>query len=249
MALGTGIALLPESALAFAAAKVPSGAATASMLLLLLLVPSFVSAQSADATRAVLRKQLRGDPLHLRLPPADERLSDGTELPRTGRAAVKLDKYVGDGMDRDQVLAAFAVDYGTQAILARPIDKGFNRLAWLFPYLIGVSGAVGAVVIARRWSRRSSPQILGRRAAGGCGPPHPGWTMSSATSINSTDAEGLPRSGEKDAPSATFDRLRVVRSLVEGGHARPWHFFVLVSLMAAPPPWSWPGRPGPSTSF
>ena len=69
----------------------------------------------------------------------------------------KLDKYVGDGMDRDQVLAAFAADYGTQAILARPIDKGFNRLAWLFPYSIGVSGAVGAVVIARRWSRRSDP--------------------------------------------------------------------------------------------
>ena len=42
MALGTGLALMPESALAFAAAKVPSGAATASMLLFLLLVPSFV---------------------------------------------------------------------------------------------------------------------------------------------------------------------------------------------------------------
>ena len=48
-------------------------------------------------------------------------------------------------MDRDQVLAAFAADYGTQAILARPIDKGFNRLAWLFPYLVGLSGAVAAV--------------------------------------------------------------------------------------------------------
>ena len=66
----------------------------------------------------------------------------------------KLDKYVGDGMTRDQVLAAFAADYGTQAILARPIDKGFNRLAWIFPYLVGISGAVAAVVIARRWSRR-----------------------------------------------------------------------------------------------
>ena len=66
----------------------------------------------------------------------------------------KLDKYVVEqGLDRDQVLAAFAADYGTQAILARPIDKGFNRLAWLFPYLVGVSGACGAVVIARRWSR------------------------------------------------------------------------------------------------
>ena len=57
-------------------------------------------------------------------------------------------------MDRDQVLAAFARDYGTQAILARPIDKGFNRLAWFFPYLVGIAGAFAAVVIARRWSSR-----------------------------------------------------------------------------------------------
>ena len=49
---------------------------------------------------------------------------------------------------------AFASDYGTQAILARPIDKGFNRLAWIFPYLVGISGAFAAVVLARRWSRR-----------------------------------------------------------------------------------------------
>ena len=38
MAFGTGIALLPESAFAFAAAKVPSGAATTGLLLLVLLV-------------------------------------------------------------------------------------------------------------------------------------------------------------------------------------------------------------------
>jgi cytochrome c-type biogenesis protein CcmH/NrfF len=67
----------------------------------------------------------------------------------------KLESYVVEqGMDRDQVLAAFARDYGTQAILARPIDKGFNRLAWLFPYLVGIAGACAAVVIARRWSAR-----------------------------------------------------------------------------------------------
>jgi cytochrome c-type biogenesis protein CcmH/NrfF len=65
----------------------------------------------------------------------------------------KLDEYIGKGMNRDQVLAAFAADYGTQAILSRPIDKGFNRLAWLFPYAMGLVGAVAAVVIARRWSR------------------------------------------------------------------------------------------------
>jgi cytochrome c-type biogenesis protein CcmF len=159
MALGTGIALLPESALAFAAAKVPSGAATAAMLLLLLLLPSFASAQSRDATRAVLRQQLEGEILctcGCRRPMNDCPMEPNCHGLDAQRA--KLDKYVVEqGLDRDQVLAAFASDYGTQAILARPIDKGFNRLAWLFPYLVGVSGAVGAVVIARRWSRRSEP--------------------------------------------------------------------------------------------
>ena len=51
-------------------------------------------------------------------------------------------------------------------------------------------------------------------------PSAPGWTMSSATSINSTDAERLPRSGETDAAR-------------ERDTLRPWHFFVLVSLVAA----------------
>jgi cytochrome c-type biogenesis protein CcmF len=155
MALGTGLALMPESALAFAAAKVPSSAATASMLLFMLLVPSFVAAQTPDATRAVLRKQLEGEILctcSCRRPMNDCPMEPNCHGLDAQRA--KLDKYVlTDRMDRDQVLAAFASDYGTQAILARPIDKGFNRLAWLIPYLVGVSAAIGAVVIARRWSR------------------------------------------------------------------------------------------------
>ena len=46
--------------------------------------------------------------------------------------------------------------------------------------------------------------------------------MSSATSINSTDAERLPRSGEKDGKTRSSDDT-----------FRPWHFFVLVSLAAA----------------
>jgi hypothetical protein len=50
-------------------------------------------------------------------------------------------------------------------------------------------------------------------------PSEPGWMMSSATSINGTEAEGLPRSAAKDGRAE--DTLR------------PWHFFVLVSLVAA----------------
>jgi cytochrome c-type biogenesis protein CcmF len=159
LAAGTILALLPESALAFATAKVPSAAATASMLILLLLAPATLGAQgvSQTAERAQLRRDLEGEILctcGCRRPMNDCPMEPNCHGLDAQRA--KLDKYVGEGMNRDQVLAAFAADYGSQDILARPIDKGFNRLAWLFPYLVGVSGALVAVLIARRWSHREA---------------------------------------------------------------------------------------------
>ena len=39
-------------------------------------------------------------------------------------------------------------------MLGAPIDKGFNRLAWLFPYAVGAAGMVLAAAMAFRWSRR-----------------------------------------------------------------------------------------------
>ena len=56
-------------------------------------------------------------------------------------------------MDREQVRAAFVAEAGSQNVLAAPIDQGFNRLAWLFPYLLGASGAVVAGFAVVRWSR------------------------------------------------------------------------------------------------
>ncbi len=135
LGFGTLLAMMPETAFAYAASKVPSGAATASMLLVLTLMPGVLLAQTPDASRAELRKSLEGEILctcSCRRPMNDcpmEPNCHGLDAQRS-----KLDTYVGSGMDRDQVLAAFARDYGTQAILARPIDKGFNRLAWFVPY-------------------------------------------------------------------------------------------------------------------
>jgi cytochrome c-type biogenesis protein CcmF len=156
LAFGTVLAMLPESAFAYAAAKVPSGAATASLLLILLLSPGALVAQVVPAVqKSELRRELEGEILctcGCRRPMNDCPMEPNCHGLDAQRA--KLDTYVIEkGMDRDQVLAAFAADYGTQAILARPIDKGFNRLAWIFPYVVGLSGAFAAVVIARRWSR------------------------------------------------------------------------------------------------
>jgi cytochrome c-type biogenesis protein CcmF len=159
LAFGTVLAMLPESAFAYAAAKVPSGAATASLLLILLLSPGALVAQVVPAVqKSELRRELEGEILctcGCRRPMNDCPMEPNCHGLDAQRA--KLDTYTGQGMNRDQVLAAFAADYGTQAILARPIDKGFNRLAWFVPYLVGACGALLALSVARRWSRRDDP--------------------------------------------------------------------------------------------
>jgi cytochrome c-type biogenesis protein CcmH/NrfF len=65
----------------------------------------------------------------------------------------KLEKFLAEGMDRDAVLAAFVADHGSQEILTRPIDKGFHRMLWMFPYVLGGTAFVGVALLARRWSR------------------------------------------------------------------------------------------------
>ena len=60
-------------------------------------------------------------------------------------------------------------EFGGEHILAAPVDKGFNRLAWLFPYLLGVTAAASVGLAAFRWSRRDGVATAahGRLAAAG----------------------------------------------------------------------------------
>jgi cytochrome c-type biogenesis protein CcmH/NrfF len=76
----------------------------------------------------------------------------------------KLVAYIAEGKDHDQIIEAFVRDFGSQAVLTAPIDRGFNRVAWLFPYLIGGAGLVAIVLTARRWS--SGPRIAAAGDAG-----------------------------------------------------------------------------------
>jgi cytochrome c-type biogenesis protein CcmH/NrfF len=64
---------------------------------------------------------------------------------------------VGRGLTKDQVLQYYVEKYGSQLPLASPIDEGFNRLAWLFPYLVGGTGALAVALFTRRWTRRERP--------------------------------------------------------------------------------------------
>jgi cytochrome c-type biogenesis protein CcmH/NrfF len=76
---------------------------------------------------------------------------------QTGR----IEQYIKEGKDHDAILAAFVQEFGSQAVLAAPIDRGFNRLAWLFPYLVAAAALVGVVLTARRWSHRAAPASAG----------------------------------------------------------------------------------------
>jgi len=56
-------------------------------------------------------------------------------------------------------------DFGSQAVLTAPIDQGFNRVAWAFPYVAGVVGLIAIVVTARRWSDAPRVATAGGDAA------------------------------------------------------------------------------------
>ena len=52
------------------------------------------------------------------------------------------------------MISHFIGFYGGQHFLRVPIDKGFNRLAWFVPYMVGATGLVVVGMTARRWSRK-----------------------------------------------------------------------------------------------
>jgi gamma-glutamylcysteine synthetase len=39
-------------------------------------------------------------------------------------------------------------------MLGAPLDQGFSRLAWLFPYLVGATSAVAVGFAAVKWTRK-----------------------------------------------------------------------------------------------
>jgi cytochrome c-type biogenesis protein CcmF len=160
MVIGCIIAMLPESAFAVAMAKLPERAATTAMLGLLVLTPASLSAHDQEPQNvSVNPKNALSDSLEAEIMctcgGCRRPMNDCPMEPNChglGSQRAKLAKFLEQGMDRDAVLAAFVADHGSQEILARPIDKGFNRLLWLFPYMLGGTALAGVALLARRWT-------------------------------------------------------------------------------------------------
>jgi len=157
LAFGTGIALLPERAFAFAIAKVPAGAVTTGLMLLLVLLPATARAAQnggqADQ-RSARVKALEGQFMCMcggcRAAMNNCPMAPGCHGLRDQEP--KLEAYVAQGMSDEAIKAAFVKEYGEE-ILLEPPDHGFNKLAWLFPYLMGGAGAAAIGMVAWRWSR------------------------------------------------------------------------------------------------
>ena len=172
MALGTGLALLPERALALAAARLPaSGATTAITMLLLSLGLSIgLSAQGHGGAaidpgaspyypRTEFESKMQHELVCICGTCGHANLAECRKdpCPVSARMRAELATLIDDGQSHDEIIAAFVQRYGGQEVLGAPIDKGFNRLAWLFPYITGGLGATLVGVVAVRWSRRSAP--------------------------------------------------------------------------------------------
>ena len=102
----------------------------------------------------LLEAELQADHVSLRrLPRAAQRLSDAI-LPFEYSEKEKLHEYVEQGMSCDAIIVSFVRNNGGEVRAAAPIDKGFNRLARLFPYPGRAGSAVVIGFAALRFSRR-----------------------------------------------------------------------------------------------
>jgi cytochrome c-type biogenesis protein CcmF len=175
LAFGTGIALLPESSFSFALAKAgaPEAATTVALLLALMLfgAPRTASAQHPEAASGAVATilQPKND--------IEKKLHDEIGCTCGGCAHEPLSKCICSqadhmraevreqvdlGKSHDEIVNYFIANreqiggkdvWGDQQFLVSPLDKGFNRVAWLFPYLLGATGVLGVGFVAMKWSK------------------------------------------------------------------------------------------------
>jgi cytochrome c-type biogenesis protein CcmH/NrfF len=177
LAFGTGIALLPESTFSFATSKVvsPEAAATTTVVLLvaamLFGVPRSARAQhpeagagaitTIDAPKNDIEKKLRDEIGCTCGGCAHEPLSKCI-CGQADHMRAEVREQVELGKGHDDIINYFIANkeqiggkevWGDQQFLVQPLDRGFNRVAWLFPYVLGAGGVFGIGFVAVRWSK------------------------------------------------------------------------------------------------
>ena len=177
IAIGTLIALLPETAFAFATVSVPANAAKSAgswLLLLATVLPAAVQAQDAPAAqgqlveKSAVQRQVEADVMcmcgsagcvrqtlqNCQMRPACHGYSSQT---------ARIRELIAEGKDSDGILDEFVAKYG-KAALAEPPDTGFNRLAWMVPYVVAFAALIMIILSAKRWSRPAPATSTGAAA-------------------------------------------------------------------------------------
>jgi cytochrome c-type biogenesis protein CcmF len=180
LAIGTGIALLPEAVLERITAGVTAGptrqtGAAGIALWLALGVGGLVALGSQPASAQMANQALEppmpsgtdenwlvrniicqcGTCRHNLLDCATENCGHATQ------DRIEIRQLLTQGQTRDQIIDYFIRKYGGQVALAAPLDRGFNRLAWLLPYSLGTLGAIGLGYGAYRLARRPAHTLAG----------------------------------------------------------------------------------------
>ena len=164
LAIGTGLALLPETAMAFAVASAPAGAVTASVLLLCLLLPTGVAfAQHAEIGQDPRLAQITSPEAREVAHKLACWCGGCSKLPvgqcSCGHCAVeraKIDVMLTAGKNESQILQFYVDTFGGNQILSEPPNSGSGRVVWLMPIVVGVGGLLTAAYLARRWSSRTT---------------------------------------------------------------------------------------------
>jgi hypothetical protein len=78
----------------------------------------------------------------------------GAECGEAPMERAKIAEMLAAGKTRADIIQYYIEKYGSQAALASPIDKGFNRLAWLLPYTVGAAGVGALGLAAWRFTKR-----------------------------------------------------------------------------------------------
>jgi cytochrome c-type biogenesis protein CcmH len=76
------------------------------------------------------------------------------------KVTAEASKYIGQGMNKQAILAAFTTKYG-EKVLAAPTKTGFNLTAWVMPFVAIFAGGLFIVLVLGRWAGQSKQQ--GRR--------------------------------------------------------------------------------------
>ena len=171
MALGTGIALLPERAYSFALASLPAEAATTTVALLLAVLfsgtvlsaqtgmgagPAGQNIQSSYYARNDLERKMQHEIVCTCGACGHAIIAECRKDPcgTSHEMRAQLAALIDQGKTHDEIIQAFITKYGSEEMLGAPLDKGFSRLAWLFPYLMGATGAVAVGFAAVKWTRK-----------------------------------------------------------------------------------------------